>query len=181
MTSAVGASAEKILANFELGVGTNWLRVLLPSPSPGMDTRRATQRDLERIRSLHQESGLPELPSSFPLSNVIVVLDGREAVGGIALEVCARSGLLRSAIVSQDRRRKGVGTSLVQSIIARAHELGLCDLYLLTEGASEFFATAGFETIDRSEVPLEIRATREYKQPSAESALVMKLSLATRW
>jgi len=146
-----------------------------------MDTRRATQRDLERIRSLHEESGLPALPSSVPLANVIVVLDGHEAVGGIALEVCARSGLLRSAVVSPDQRRKGVGTSLVQSIIARAHELGLCDLYLLTEDASEFFAAVGFAAIDRSEVPSEIRATREYKQQCSESAFVMKLPLATRW
>ena len=146
-----------------------------------MDTRRATQRDLECIGSLHEESGLPALPSNIPLSNVIVALDGNQAVGGMALEVCARSGLLRSAVVSQAQRRKGVGTSLVQSIIARAHELGLCDLYLLTEHASEFFAAVGFATIDRSEVPGEIRATREYKEQCPESALVMKLSLATRW
>ncbi len=155
--------------------------VLLPSRPPGMDTRRATQQDLERIRALLEESGLPALPSNVPLSNVMVALDGAEAVGGIALEVHARSGLLQSAVVSTDYRRKRVGASLVQSIIARAHELGLCDLYLLTEDASEFFAAVGFASIDRSEVPSEIRATREYKEQCSESASVMKLSLATRW
>jgi amino-acid N-acetyltransferase len=146
-----------------------------------MDTRRATQQDLERIRALLEESGLPALPSNIPLSNVIVALEGAETVGGIALEVRARSGLLRSAIVSPDHRRKRVGASLVQSIIARAHELGLRDLYLLTEDASEFFAAVGFAPIDRSEVPGEIRATSEYKEQCPESAAVMRLPLATRW
>ncbi len=146
-----------------------------------METRRATQRDLEQIRSLLKETGLPALPSKVPLSNVIVALDGAKAVGGIAIEVRARSGLLRSAVVSPDHRREGVGASLVQSIIARAHELGLRDLYLLTEDATEFFAAAGFAPIDRSEVPSEIRATREYKDQCPDSAEVMKFPLATRW
>ena len=146
-----------------------------------MDTRRATRQDCERIRALLEESGLPALPSNIPLSNVIVALDGVEVVGGIALEVRARSGLLRCAIVSPDHRRKRVGASLVRSLIARAHELGLCDLYLLTEDASEFFAAVGFAPIDRSEVPGEIRATREYKEQFPESAAVMRLPLATRW
>ncbi len=146
-----------------------------------METRRATQRDLEQIRSLLKETGLPALPSNVPLSNVIVALDGDETVGGIALEVRARSGLLRSAVVSPDRRRKGIGASLVQSIIARAHELGLRDLYLFAEDATEFFAAVGFAPIDGSEVPSEIRATRVYKERCTESALVMRLPLATRW
>ena len=146
-----------------------------------MDTRRATKRDLERIRSLLEESGLPPLPSNVPLSNVIVALNDHEPVGSIALEVRARSGLLRSAVVSPDCRREGVGASLVRSLIARAHELGLRDLYLLTEDASEFFAAVGFEPIDRSDVPSEIRSTREYKEQCPESAEVMKLPLATRW
>jgi amino-acid N-acetyltransferase len=146
-----------------------------------MDTRRATQRDLERIRALHAESGLAALPSNVPLSNVIVALEGREAVGGIALAVCARSGLLRSAVVAPSYRRQGVGTSLVQSLLARAHELGLRDLYLLTDSASEFFATVGFVTLDRSELPREIRATPEYKRQQPESSIAMMLPLATRW
>ncbi len=146
-----------------------------------MDTRRATEQDLERLRVLLGESGLPALPSNVPLSNVIVALDGGETVGSITLEVRARSGLLRSAVVSPDRRRKGIGASLVQSIIARAHELGLRDLYLLADDASEFFAAVGFSPIDGAEVPTEIRSMREYKEECTESTLVMRRPLATRW
>lgn len=146
-----------------------------------MDTRRATQRDLERVRCLLEESGLPALPSHVLLSNVAVALDEDETVGGVVLEVRGRSGLLQSAVVAPGHRGKGVGASLVRSLIARGHELGLRDLYLLTENASGFFATLGFVPIERSEVPGEIRATRDFKEPSPESAVVMKLPLATRW
>lgn len=146
-----------------------------------MDIRRATQSDRARIASLLEEAGLPALPSSVPLSNVIVALDAGRTLGEIALEVHARSGLLRSAVVAPEHRRKGVGASLVRSIVARAHELGLRDLYLLSGEAPEFFATVGFVPIERSEVPSEIRATRQYREQCPESAVTMKLPLATRW
>ena len=121
------------------------------------------------------------LPSNLPLSNVVVALDGNEVLGGIAFQVCALSGLLCSAVVSPEHRRKGIGNSLLLSIIARAHELGLRDLYLLTERASGFFSSVGFQRIDRSEVPSEIRAAPEYKQQCADSAEAMQLTLAARW
>jgi N-acetylglutamate synthase-like GNAT family acetyltransferase len=149
-----------------------------------MDFRRATSRDVKRIASLLAESGLPALPRSVPLSNVVVALDGEAAVGGIALEVHGRSGLVRSAVVTPERRREGIGSSLVRSIVARAHELGLRDLYLLTELGEEgarIFESAGFLAVERSEVPSEIRSTREYRDQCPDTARVMRCALATRW
>ena len=146
-----------------------------------MDTRRATEPDLERVRAFLQEAGLPALPSNLPLSNVVVALDGHEVRGGIALQVFVLSGLLCSVVVSPEHQRKGIGSSLLQSIIARAHELGVRDLFLLTESASEFFSRVGFEGVSHAEVPAEIRAAPEYKAQCGESVAVMKLPLATRW
>jgi N-acetylglutamate synthase-like GNAT family acetyltransferase len=146
-----------------------------------MDTRRATQRDLEPIRSLLEESGLSTLPSRISLSNLIVALEGAETIGAIAIEIRALSGLLQTVVVSPDHRRKGVGASLVRSIIARGHELGLRDLYLLREDAPEFFSAVGFVPIERSELPGEIRAMRSYKDECPASTRLMKLPLATRW
>ena len=177
-----GDSAEtRILGASLAGLLRSSAALLLLSRAPRMDTRRATERDLERIRVFLEEAGLPALPSNLPLSNVVVALNGHEVLGGVALQVCALSGLLCSAVVSPEHQRTGIGSSLLQSIIARAHELGLRDLYLLTETASEFFSSAGFEGIDRSELPGEIRATPDYKQQGTESVVVMKLPLATRW
>ena len=145
-----------------------------------MDIRRATSADLTRIAALLEERGLPALPSSVPVSNVLVALDGGMVVGTAALEVVVRYGLVRSVVVSQSRQRQGVGSSLMRSMIARGHELGLREIYLLTEDASQFFRSLDFESVDRVGVPREIRATREYREQCPESAEVMRLSLTTR-
>lgn len=146
-----------------------------------MDTRRASSRDRERIAALLEESGLPPLPSAVPLSNIVVALDRDVVVGAIALEVYGRCGLLRSLVVAPERRRQGIGSSLVRSLIARCHELGLHDLYLLTESDPPFFESAGFASIERSELPQEIRSTRLVRQQCPDSTPAMRYALATRW
>lgn len=146
-----------------------------------MDIRRASQHDRERIAALLQESEQPPLPSAVPLSNIVVALDGGTVVGAAALEVRGRCGLLRSLVVAADRRRQGIGSSLMRSLIARCHELGLHDLYLLTEGDPAFFESVGFGAIERSELPSEIQSTPRLREQYPETARTMRYVLATRW
>ena len=145
-----------------------------------MQNRKALGSNLGEVNSLLEANDLPPLPRGFPLANVLVALDGETVVGAVALEVASRRGLLRSAIVAQDHRRRGVGGSLVRSAISRAHELGLRELYLLTENAAAFFTSLGFADLPRDQVPREIQATREYREQCPESARVMCLPLSTR-
>jgi N-acetylglutamate synthase-like GNAT family acetyltransferase len=92
-----------------------------------MDIRRATPADLDDVAPLLRTAGLPPIPDEIPLANILVALDAR-VIGVIALQVVARYGLARSAAVETAYQRQGVGTSLLHSLIARAHELGLRDL-----------------------------------------------------
>ena len=87
---------------------------------------------------------------------------------------------LRSLAVRPERRGEGIASDLVSSLLSRAHELGLRELYLLTESAADFFAARGFEAIARDAAPEEIRQTREFREQCPESATLMRLSLATR-
>ena len=144
-----------------------------------MEIRKASRDDVAHIDSLLEASSLPKLPPNEALSNLLVALEGGEVVGGVALEVASRRGLLRAVVVAADHRRKGIGAGLISSIVARAHELGLRDLYLLTESASEFFTSRGFAPIERSAAPPEIRATSEFRR-CPESARLMCLPLETR-
>ena len=144
------------------------------------ETSKATRKDLDAICGLLEANTLPALPSEIPLSNVLVVVSEGSVVGAIALEVVSRRGLLRSAVVAPSHQGKGVGTSLVASLVARAHELGLRDLYLVTEDASEFFSRFGFSAVERTTVPREIQTTREYREQCSDSAAVMCLPLSTR-
>ncbi len=70
---------------------------------------------------------------------------------------------------------------MFQTLLARAHELSLRELYLLTENDAEFFAGAGFVPISHEAVPAEIRSTREYRDRRSETATVMRLELVTRF
>jgi amino-acid N-acetyltransferase len=142
--------------------------------------RRATPDDLDQVHSLLSAAGLPALPRSLPLSNVLVALQSNAVIGAVALEVRGLRGLLRSVVVEPQHTRKGVGTSLLKTLLARAQELSLRELYLITEGAEKFFSNAGFVAVWRRDVPEEICSTEEYREQCQEEATVMRLRLIAR-
>lgn len=145
-----------------------------------MEIRRATREELADVDALLREAGLPALPPAQPLSNLLVAREEGCVRGAIALEVAGRRGLLRSVVVAPSHRGRGIGADLLSSLVSRAHELGLRDLYLLTESASGFFAERGFEEVERVDVPQEIRATRQFAELCPETAVVMCAPLSTR-
>ncbi len=53
-------------------------------------------------------------------------------------------------------------------------------LKMVTKDASDFFARFGFSAVERTDVPREIQATREYREQCSDSAAVMCLPLSTR-
>ncbi|MCZ6783147.1 MAG: arsenic resistance N-acetyltransferase ArsN2 [Proteobacteria bacterium] len=146
-----------------------------------LEIRRAVPAELPQVDALLEAEGLPPVPSRLPLANLLVGHDGGEVVGAIGLEVCALHGLVRSLVVAPSHARSGLGSSLLESLVARAHELSLRDLYLLTENADDFFAKLGFETVERAGVPSGIRSTREFREQCPESATVMRRPLASRF
>ncbi len=144
-----------------------------------MNISRATAEDLKRATSVLDAAGLPPLGSDLPLANILVAGEDSAVVGVIALEVRGLVGLVRSAAVAPNH--PGVGRSLLQSLLTRALELSLRELYLLTGDAEGFFAKAGFSSIPRDAVPPEIRSTREFRERGSEPATVMRLQLASRF
>jgi amino-acid N-acetyltransferase len=146
-----------------------------------MEIRRAIREEVAAVDDLLRENDLPGLPPALPLSNLLVAKAEGELVGAVALEVAGRCGLLRCAVVAVSHRGNGIGGELVSSLVSRAHELGLRDLYLLTENAEAFFAAQDFVRIARDDLPPEIRATREFRELCPESAVAMRFPLATRF
>jgi amino-acid N-acetyltransferase len=144
-----------------------------------MNIRRAATEDLNRASSVLDAAGLPPLGSDLPLANILVALEDSAVVGVIALEVRGLVGLVRSAAAAPNHQ--GVGSSLLQSLLARAHELSLRELYLLTEDAEGFFVKAGFSSIPRNAVPPEIRSTREFRERCSDTVTVMRFRLVTRY
>ncbi len=142
-----------------------------------MRLRSAKTEECEQIGRLLEQAGLPVLDGSFPLRNLFVATDGPTLIGAIALEVHARSGLVRSLVVAPDHRSQGMARQLMQTLFSRSYELGLRGLYLLTTDAEAVFQKLGFRSVPRDAAPPEIRATRQFSQECPESALLMHRAL----
>lgn len=145
-----------------------------------MEIRRGTREELEGIRALLEASGLPVLPLHTPLANILVALEDGKLVGAAALEVISRRGLTLALAVSDEHREDGLGTSLLRSLVSRAQELGLRELYAVAGASAAHFAPLGFQPVAPDAVPGEIRGARSYRALEREGHPVLRLELATR-
>jgi len=141
---------------------------------------RATERDLPQIQTLLRAAGFPEVTRDFARANLIVGLDGALVLGAVGLEVCGLLGVLAFSVVVEERRRKGIGTSLVQALVARANELGLRELYVFASACPEFFRALGFVELPRDAVPAQILSSRAGREAAA-SEPVLCLEIAARY
>jgi amino-acid N-acetyltransferase len=148
----------------------------LPARAPLL-VRSATEADNADILRLLSDSGLPtsDLATSGP--GIVVACEGSEVVGVGGLEVSGPVGLVRSLAVRTDRRGRGVGTSILQQLEARAREKALAELVLLTETAAPFFARHGFGRIERQSAPAAARASEQFRSLRCASAECMSMRL----
>ena len=98
------------------------------------------------------------------------------AVGAGGFEVYGGVALLRSVVVSESARGKGVGSQLLNALLSWGRDNSVTNIYLLTESAVDFFAKYGFAEIGRDSVPSEVQASIEFKV-CGSSATAMSLSL----
>lgn len=117
-------------------------------------------------------SEVPDLRDDAEPAFVLAVR-GDTVAGCAALEKAGVAGLLRSVAVRKDERGAGIGDGLVRERIASAETSGMQTIYLLTETVPAWFERFGFQTIDRSEAPDEVRASKEFSALCGESATLM--------
>ena len=145
-----------------------------------LETRRARPEDLSEIGTLLQARGIPALPPGISTSNVLVGLKEGSIVGAVALDLVARRGLIVSVAVSAEEQDGSTAASLVGSLIARAHELGLRQLYAVNAEASDVLSRLGFSHVSGGTVPAEVKSMRSYPEQVDDSDGVMCLELETR-
>jgi amino-acid N-acetyltransferase len=97
--------------------------------------------------------------------------------GLVGLELLGDVALLRSLVVSPDRRGSGDGTALLRHAETRARASGARSLYLLTTTAESFFVSRGYQRTPRESAPAAIRATREFADicPASSVFMIRKL------
>jgi N-acetylglutamate synthase-like GNAT family acetyltransferase len=142
--------------------------------TPAFALRSARPSDLTDALALLAAAGLPTGGVDDPLGAGYCVAERAGRMLGVAgLEVHGAFGLLRSVVVHPDQRGTGVARALVDDRLARARQLGLHSVYLLTTTAADYFAQRGFIAVARDEVPPPIRAAGEFAQVCPQSAVVM--------
>jgi amino-acid N-acetyltransferase len=132
--------------------------------------------DVDTIRGMLAEAGLP-FDDIGQLGRVrfLTARDDQGVIVGVAgLEICGKSGLLRSLVVDAHARRHGLGAQLTLNVERLAGSLGVENLYLLTNTAERFFSAHGYERFERARVPEEIAGTTEFKLLCPSAACMRK-------
>ena len=142
-----------------------------------MDIIPATPSDLGAVEALLTEAGLPLVGAAEAFRTGIVADADRRIVGAAAVEAHGEAGLLRSVVVSRERRGEGLGRALVAAAERVARRGGATDLYLLTETAADWFSSLGYRAIGRDQVPAAVAASVEFTEACSTTATVMHRAL----
>lgn len=95
------------------------------------------------------------------------------SVGFGGFEAIGDHVLLRSIVVLLHSRGQGIGGLITATLLQHAGELGAKNAYLLTNSAADFFATIGFNPIQRDAAPSEILTTRQASSLRPSTAALM--------
>ena len=139
--------------------------------------RAAEAADLSRIETMLSDNGLPTDGVAENLATFLVAETGGQLAGAIGMELFGKSALLRSAVVAAGARANGVGGRLVTHLLERARELGVRDVYLLTETAEDYFPRFGFQRTERASIPDSVKHSVEFRTCCCASAAAMHLRL----
>lgn len=139
--------------------------------------REAAEIDLPAVEALLAEAGLPLDGVREARPRFWVAEAETEVVGAIGLEEYGDYGVLRSAVVEPGWREQRLGSELTRLLIDIARAERRSALYLLTEGAQEFFELFGFKRVERTEVPEEVRASPQFAGGCPATAVSMRLRL----
>lgn len=89
--------------------------------------------------------------------------DGSGLVGYGGLEGAGPDRLLRSFIVTSQRRDQGLGAAMLAALERAAADEGATCLYLLTTTAAPFFRRFGYAPAERASAPTPIAVSAEFR------------------
>ena len=110
-------------------------------------------------------------------SSFFVLRNESGLVASVALDVYGEEAVLRALVVSQAWRGNGYGWMLADTAVSHARFRGVRRIYLMTEHASDFFASkVGFRVVDRSTVANVVAQSATFRAKS-DASVAMRLDL----
>jgi amino-acid N-acetyltransferase len=133
---------------------------------------------LSSVLALLQAQGLPASDiTDQHLEHFFFAGSDGSPTGLIGLEMHGVDALLRSLVVVDSARGKGLGWTLVEHAEHYAASKSVRSIYLLTTTAETFFKRLGYERIDRLRAPPSIERTSEFASLCPASSAFMAKSL----
>ncbi len=137
----------------------------------------ASAQDLIAIRALLEHSGLPTSDLELTRPVFAVIRENGQVIAAGALQHFGSSALLRSVVVTSDRRGSGLGQTIVRELERQARASRIKRLILLTQTAGEFFTRQGYRLIERSAAPEDMQGSEEFRSLCPSSATCMAKGL----
>ena len=141
-----------------------------------IEVRHARQSDFAPVRKLLSDASLP-VDDFAPEHLALVACVDEQPVAAIGYERLGDRWLLRSLVVNEEHRSRGLGARLVAALEDLAREHAVVEIWLLTMDADGFFESLGYRCRGRSEAPETIRGTAEFAALCPASAILMSRSL----
>lgn len=137
--------------------------------------RLATEADFATVEELLQHANLPPdgLRDQFPAAYSIAAIGGA-IVGAAGLERYGDAGLLRSVVVVDAWRGRGVGEALVRERLQHGRLSGIAHVYALTTTAAGYFPRLGFLPADRATASESIRQSPQFASVCPASAAFLE-------
>jgi len=136
--------------------------------------------DLAQLEALLRANHLPTEDCAELVQHYCASYAGDELIAAGAIEPVANCGLLRSIVVRDDYRGRGLAQRITTHLLDQARDEGRLLIYLLTETAQSFFADLGFVPMARADVPKAVSLTRQFASLCPHNASCMYLALQKR-
>lgn len=131
-----------------------------------------SENDLTYFKQLLESNKLPVSDLNPGIKKFLFIEEGN-GIGTGGLEIFGHLGLVRSISVADGQKGRGYGQKISNELESVAQNLGIKELYLLTNTAKDFFKKLNYQVIDRNEVPQLIRETQQFSSICPSSAIIM--------
>ena len=139
--------------------------------------KKIENKELDYGRKLLKENGLPYSDIENESVQIFSIQQDNQTIGIIGFERFENHGLLRSFVIEEKYRSKGLGGKILIDFECLASDAGIENFFLLTTTADKFFDKNGYQVYNRNAVPDQIANTTEFGSLCPQSAVCMKKKL----
>lgn len=131
------------------------------------------QPNIEEIKALLKSNNLPyEDIISSKVDFTTTTIEG-VIIGCIGVEKYGEDALLRSFVVTDTYKGKGIGKELLLQLIEKSKTEKVKNIHLLTTTAKTYFKKFGFLEKERVTAPEAIAKTKEFSEICPASSIYM--------